>query len=71
MTTPVTPSQGLVKTLLVLVALLLGVVVGLVAGILITASGGALAVTVAAGGAGFGATVPLVLTIERALGLTS
>jgi hypothetical protein len=69
MADPQLPSQSLVRALLVLIAVLLGVIVGLVAGILTVAGGGGIAVAVATGGASFAASVPLVLTIERALGL--
>jgi hypothetical protein len=69
MNTPPSGSLGMVRTLLVLVAILIGIIVGLVAGILVVASGGGVATAAASGGVAFGGTVPLVLLIERALGL--
>jgi hypothetical protein len=57
------------RVLLVLVAILLGVVVALVAGILLAIGGMRLTPVILGSGAAFATTVPLVLLIERELGL--
>jgi hypothetical protein len=58
-----------VKKLLVLVAVLLGIIVALITGILANAGGAGLSSVIASSGVGFGSSVPLALCIEKALGL--
>jgi hypothetical protein len=58
-----------VKTLLVVVAVLFGIIVALIAGILASAGGAGLSSAVASGGVGFGGSVSLALFIEKALDL--
>lgn len=57
------------RTLLVVIALLLGVVAALLTGILTTCGGAPLTTAVLSGGGAFAAMVPLALLIERELGL--
>jgi len=59
--------SGLVKPLLVLVAVLSGIIVALVAGILASAGGEELSSAIVSGGVGFAGSVSLVLLIEKAL----
>lgn len=70
MNTPSSGPPGLVRTLLVLVAILIGIIVALIAGILVMTSGGAFSAAAASAGVAFGGTVPLVLLIEKSLGLS-
>ncbi|GAA2669667.1 hypothetical protein [Actinoplanes palleronii] len=65
---PTTPTRS-TRTLLVLVAILVGIIVGLGTGILMAVSGSVLATAAISGGVAFGSTVPLVLLIESTLGL--
>lgn len=62
-----TSTARTVKVLLVIQALLIGVIVGLLAGILAEAIGGVLAQAFISGAVGFGATVPLVMAIQKAI----
>jgi hypothetical protein len=57
------------KTLLVLVALLFGIVVALIAGILASVGGAGLSSAIASSGVGFGSSVSLALIIEKTLDL--
>jgi hypothetical protein len=57
------------RTLLVVVAVLVGIVASLVAGILTAGGGAHFAADALSGGAAFIAVVPLVLLIEKELGL--
>lgn len=57
------------RTLLVLVAILVGIIASLIAGILAAAGGAHLAGAMLGAGATFVAVVPLVLVIEKELGL--
>jgi hypothetical protein len=63
-------SSRLTRTLLVLVAILVGIIVALLAGILVMATGGSVAAAATSAGVAFGGTVPLVLLIENSLGLS-
>jgi len=65
---PHTPS-GLIKTLLVLVAVLSGIIVALLTGMLASAGGDELSSAIVSGGVGFAGSVSLVLLIEKSLGL--
>ena len=56
-----------VVVLLVVQAILIAIIVGMVSGILAIASGTALAQAIISGAVGFGATVPLVMAIQRAI----
>lgn len=58
-----------VKSLLVSVAILVGIVVGLGAGILARAAGKSTAAAIRDGGIAFGGTVTLMIVILTALGL--
>lgn len=62
-------DRQLARILLVLVALLLGLVVGQVGGILAMLGGATVAPAFVAGAIAFGSTVALALAIEKALGL--
>jgi hypothetical protein len=62
-------SSYFVKTLLVVVALLLGMIVALITGMLASAGGAGLSSAIASSGVGFGGSVSLMLLIEKALGL--
>lgn len=59
------------RILLVVVALLLGVIVGLITGILTAIGGTTVAGEFLSGGAAFSAAVPLALLLEKELGLFS
>ena len=61
-------GNGTIRVLLVVVALLTGVIVGQVAGILAVVSGSSIADAFVAGGVAFGGTVTLALLIQTALG---
>jgi hypothetical protein len=58
-----------VKTLLVLVAVLFGMIVALATGIVVSVAGAGLSSAIASSGVGFGGSVSLALVIEKALGL--
>lgn len=64
MTTPST-----VRILLVVVAGLVGVIAGLVAGMLARSGGASVSVAVTRGGVGFAGSVSLALLVESSLGL--
>jgi ABC-type dipeptide/oligopeptide/nickel transport system permease component len=57
------------RTLLVLVAVLLGVIAALVVGILTAVGGAHVTASVLSGGAAFVAVVPLALLVQKELGL--
>lgn len=61
--------NNIIRSLLVLVALLLGLVVGQVGGILAVVGGAPIASAFVTGGVAFAGTVTLVLLIQTALGL--
>ena len=67
-TAPPAPSH-LTRMLLVLVAILIGIIVALVAGILVMTSGGGFTAAATSAGLAFGGTVPLVLLVEKSLNL--
>ncbi len=58
-----------VRALLVLIAVLIGIIAGLVWGILAVAGGAHIAAAFGGGGAAFAGAVTLVLLIESSLGL--
>ena len=60
-------GYSLVRTLLVLVALLLGVIVGETAGILAVVGGSTITAAFVTGGVAFGGTVTLALLVQSAL----
>lgn len=62
-------SPQAARTLLVVVAILIGVIVALIAGMLASIGGAALSSAITAGGIAFGSAVTLVLLIMSALGL--
>lgn len=69
MSSPSPSPSGLVKTLLVLVAVLSGIIVALIAGILTSTGGEELSSAIVSGGVGFAGSVSLVLLIEKSLGV--
>ena len=58
-----------VRTAIVVIAILTGIIVALVAGILVRSGGGSVTSAALSGGGSFGATVVLVLTIAKFLDL--
>ncbi len=69
MSNPPSSPSGLVKALLVLVAVLSGIIVALIAGILVSTGGEELSSAIVSGGVGFAGSVSLVLLIEKSLGV--
>jgi hypothetical protein len=61
------PTHSKIRNLLVTNALLLGVVISLVAGILAVAGGSGLVAAFVSGGLAFGASVPVTLGVLKAL----
>jgi len=57
------------KILLVLVAVLFGIIVAFVTGILVSIAGASLSSTIGICGVGFGGSVSLALLVEKSLGL--
>jgi hypothetical protein len=57
------------KALLVVVAVLFGIIVALIAGILASVGGAGISSAIASGGVGFGGSVSLALLVEKALDL--
>jgi hypothetical protein len=61
--------EQVVRLLIVVVAVLVGIIVGQVSGILACANGRSLSSAFAAGGVAFGGTVTLAILIANSLGL--
>lgn len=61
--------SSLVKTLLVMVAVLSGIIVALAAGMLASVGGDGVSSAIVSGAVGFAGSVSLVLLIEKSLGL--
>lgn len=62
-------SQSAAAVVWIILALMAGIIVGLVAAILVAREGGKISTVFFSGGAAFGATVSLAITIENSLHL--